>query len=120
MIKFDEISRSFDGKKIFSGLDLEIGKGEEVVLSGGERQRIAAMATIGIVALQAMMTGTILGCASPSVAIKYQIIIMIAILVSTIISVLYEIRNAEERYFYKINIRVKNLCRSHLILFFRH
>lgn len=52
---------------------------------------IAAMATMGIVALPGMMTGTILGGASPDVAIKYQIMIMIAILVSTIISVLLTI-----------------------------
>lgn len=52
---------------------------------------IAAMATMGIVALPGMMTGTILGGASPDVAIKYQIMIMIAILVSTITSVLLTI-----------------------------
>jgi putative ABC transport system permease protein len=48
---------------------------------------IAAMATMGIVALPGMMTGVILGGASPEVAIKYQIMIMIAIVVSTILSV---------------------------------
>jgi len=49
---------------------------------------LASMATMGIVALPGMMTGVILGGASPLVAIKYQIMIMIAILVSTIFSVL--------------------------------
>jgi len=34
-----------------------------------------------------MMTGVILGGASPTVAVKYQIMIMIAIVVSTITSV---------------------------------
>jgi putative ABC transport system permease protein len=48
---------------------------------------IAAMATMGIVALPGMMTGVILGGTSPDVAIKYQIMIMIAIVVSTISSV---------------------------------
>lgn len=52
---------------------------------------IASMATIGIVALPGMMTGVILGGASPDVAIKYQIVIMIGIVVSTMISVLLTI-----------------------------
>jgi putative ABC transport system permease protein len=52
---------------------------------------IASMATMGIVALPGMMTGVILGGASPEVAIKYQIMIMISIVVSTIISVLLTI-----------------------------
>jgi len=52
---------------------------------------LAAMATMGIVALPGMMTGVILGGASPEVAIKYQIVIMIAIVVSTIASVLLTI-----------------------------
>ena len=52
---------------------------------------IASMATMGIVALPGMMTGVILGGASPEVAIKYQIMIMIGIVVSTIISVVLTI-----------------------------
>jgi putative ABC transport system permease protein len=52
---------------------------------------IASMATIGIVALPGMMTGVILGGASPEVAIMYQMMIMIGIVVSTIISVLLTI-----------------------------
>ena len=63
---------------------------------------IAAMATMGIVALPGMMTGVILGGASPEVAIKYQIMIMIAIVVSTILSVvltiLLTLRSAFSRY----------------------
>lgn len=55
------------------------------------RPTLAAMATMGIVALPGMMTGVILGGASPAVAIKYQIMIMIAIVVSTISSVLLTI-----------------------------
>jgi putative ABC transport system permease protein len=46
------------------------------------------MATMGLVALPGMMTGTILGGSSPLVAIKYQIMIMIAIFSCTNISVL--------------------------------
>jgi len=52
---------------------------------------LASMATMGIVTLPGMMTGVILGGASPVVAIKYQIMIMIGILVSTIISVVLTI-----------------------------
>ena len=47
---------------------------------------IATMCTMGLVALPGMMTGTILGGASPLIAIKYQIMIMIAIFTSTSIS----------------------------------
>ncbi|MCD4819983.1 MAG: ABC transporter permease [Candidatus Cloacimonetes bacterium] len=52
---------------------------------------LATMATMGLVALPGMMTGTILGGASPITAIKYQIVIMIAIFVCTNISVLLTI-----------------------------
>jgi len=52
---------------------------------------LASMATIGIVALPGMMTGVILGGATPEVAIKYQLMIMIAIVVSTLFSVLLTI-----------------------------
>jgi putative ABC transport system permease protein len=52
---------------------------------------LAAMATMGIVALPGMMTGVLLGGASPETAIKYQIMIMIAIVVSTILSVVLTI-----------------------------
>jgi len=47
MIKFDKISLSFDGKEIFSGLDLEIGAGEKVVLSG--RSGIGKSSLFGLV-----------------------------------------------------------------------
>ncbi|CAM2913579.1 YbbM seven transmembrane helix protein [Vibrio rarus] len=42
---------------------------------------LASMATTGLVTLPRMMTGQILGGASPMVAIKYQIMILIAIFV---------------------------------------
>jgi len=51
----------------------------------------SAMATMGIVALPGMMTGAILGGADPVMAIKYQIMIMIAIISSTIMSVLFTV-----------------------------
>jgi len=51
------------------------------------RPSIASMATMGIVFLPGMMTGQIIGGSSPLVAIKYQIAIMITILVSTMLSI---------------------------------
>ena len=48
---------------------------------------LATMATMGIIALPGMMTGQILGGVSPILAIKYQITIMIAIFVTTTISI---------------------------------
>lgn len=48
---------------------------------------LATMATIGLVSLPGMMTGQILGGNSPMVAIRYQIMIMIAIITGTISSV---------------------------------
>ncbi|MCR9312145.1 ABC transporter permease [Vibrio alginolyticus] len=42
---------------------------------------LASMATTGLVTLPGMMTGQILGGASPMVAIKYQLVIMLAIFV---------------------------------------
>lgn len=48
---------------------------------------LASMATTGIVTLPGMMTGQILGGASPMVAIKYQLVILIAIFVMMSISV---------------------------------
>ncbi len=48
---------------------------------------LASMAAMGIVSLPGMMTGVILGGTSPEIAIKYQIMIMLAIVVSTTISI---------------------------------
>ncbi len=53
---------------------------------------IATMATIGLVSLPGMMTGVILGGANPMTAIKYQILIMIAIFAGTAITVALAIR----------------------------
>ncbi len=52
---------------------------------------VATMATIGLVALPGMMTGVILGGADPMTAIKYQIMIMIAIFSGTSITVILAI-----------------------------
>lgn len=48
---------------------------------------LATMATIGLVSLPGMMTGQILSGSSPMVAIKYQIMIMVAIFSGTVLSV---------------------------------
>lgn len=48
---------------------------------------IATMATMGIVFLPGMMTGQILAGLSPLLAIKYQVVIMIAIFASTAIAI---------------------------------
>lgn len=48
---------------------------------------LASMATIGLVSLPGMMTGQILSGSSPLIAIKYQIMIMIAIFSGTVLSV---------------------------------
>ncbi len=45
------------------------------------------MTTMGLVTLPGMMTGQILGGASPLVAIKYQLVIMLAIFVMMSVSV---------------------------------
>ncbi|MFP4655237.1 MAG: ABC transporter permease [Methanohalobium sp.] len=52
---------------------------------------IANMSTVGIVFLPGMMTGQILGGSSPIVAIEYQIAIMVAIYVTTVMSVMLSI-----------------------------
>lgn len=52
---------------------------------------VAAMATIGLVALPGMMTGVILGGGDPMTAIKYQIAIMIAIFSGTALTVILAI-----------------------------
>lgn len=49
---------------------------------------IASTATIGLIWLPGMMTGQILGGSNPITAIKYQIIIVIAIFVSSVINVI--------------------------------
>jgi len=53
---------------------------------------LATMATIGLVSLPGMMTGQILSGSSPLIAIKYQIMIMLAIFSGTVLSVYLGIR----------------------------
>jgi len=53
---------------------------------------LATMASMGIVSLPGMMTGQLLGGASPTAAIEYQIGIMISIFVSMVLAVLLNVR----------------------------
>ncbi|MFD3157107.1 ABC transporter permease [Haloimpatiens sp. FM7330] len=63
---------------------------------------IASIETIGLVSLPGMMTGQILGGAIPLTAIKYQIAIMIAILIvryfTAILSILFTASKAFDEY----------------------
>lgn len=52
---------------------------------------LAKTATMGIVSLPGMMSGQIIGGSSPSIAIRYQISIMIAIYVAGALSVLFSL-----------------------------
>jgi len=52
---------------------------------------LATMSVIGLISLPGMMTGQILGGSSPAIAIKYQIMIMIAILVGASLGLILSI-----------------------------
>ena len=60
---------------------------------------IATMAVMGLVSLPGIMTGQILGGSPPSVAIKYQIMIMIVIFSSSLISVLVTLKISTKKAF---------------------
>lgn len=68
---------------LFEALIPYVGKSLELSIN----PIIATMATMGIVSIPGMMTGQILGGASPLVAVKYQMAIVIAIFVSINVSV---------------------------------
>ncbi len=70
---------------------------------------LASMATMGIVALPGMMTGVILGGTSPEIAIKYQIMIIITIVVSTTLSVFLTILLTQPICFTKYGILKKDI-----------
>ncbi len=75
------------------------------------RPTFASMSTVGIVALPGMMTGVILGGADLQVAVKYQIMIMLAIAVSTISSVLLTILFTFKISFTKAGILKEDIFR---------
>lgn len=70
---------------------------------------IAKMATIGIVSLPGMMTGQILGGSLPTVAIKYQIAIMLAILCSGFVSICLQILLGMRVTYNEYDVLKKNL-----------
>lgn len=65
---------------------------------------LSKTATIGIVSLPGMMSGQIIGGSSPSTAIRYQIAIMIAIYVSSVLSVLFTILLSSRKCFTEFGV----------------
>lgn len=66
---------------------------------------IASMAVMGLIALPGTMTGQILGGSNPNVAIKYQIMLMVSIFASSLISVLITLWISSRRAFDDFGIR---------------
>ena len=60
---------------------------------------IAATAIVGLISLPGMMTGQILGGSPPNVAIKYQIMLMITVFSSSIISVILTLLISDRHVF---------------------
>lgn len=73
---------------------------------------LASMATIGLVSLPGMMTGQILSGSSPLIAIKYQIMIMLAIFSGTILSVYLAIRFSNYLVFNKRDVLDKSILKN--------
>lgn len=109
-IETDNLSIAFGRQRLWEGLSLRIEQGQRVRLAEGattvEATRpyltgalhdaiaptLATTATMGLVSLPGMMTGVILGGASPMIAIVYQIAIMIAIFSGTAVTILLGIQ----------------------------
>ncbi len=64
---------------------------------------IATTAIVGLVSLPGMMTGQILGGSSPNIAVKYQIMLMITIFASGILSVITTLLLTDKYAFDKYN-----------------
>ncbi|MFP4527402.1 MAG: ABC transporter permease [Candidatus Kapaibacterium sp.] len=60
---------------------------------------IANTATMGIISLPGMMTGQILGGSDPTVAIKYQIMIMIAVMSASVMTVFISVASSRSYVF---------------------
>ncbi|MCQ1535463.1 ABC transporter permease [Methanosarcina sp. KYL-1] len=76
------------------------------------RPTLANIATAGLVFLPGMMTGQILGGASPILAIKYQISIMIALYVSTAMSTTFSILSTIRTTFDEYGLVRKEIYRE--------
>ncbi len=61
--------------------------------------QLASMTTLGIVSLPGMMTGQILGGTAPIIAVKYQLVIMVAIFISGFLSVITTLLIVKHRSF---------------------
>jgi len=69
---------------------------------------LATMSVIGLISLPGMMTGQILGGASPAVAIKYQVMIMLAIFVGCTLTLVLSILLSKQLAFDEMgNVRVE-------------
>lgn len=73
---------------------------------------LASMATIGLVSLPGMMTGQILSGSSPLLAIKYQIMIMLAIFSGTILSVFLGIKLSNRSVFNEVDVFDQSLLKN--------
>jgi putative ABC transport system permease protein len=71
---------------------------------------IASIATIGLIWLPGMMTGQILGGSSPLTAIKYQIIMMIAVLSSSVITLYISLTISKRFVFDKYDRFDRTVC----------
>jgi putative ABC transport system permease protein len=60
---------------------------------------IATMSVIGLISLPGMMTGQILGGSSPVVAIKYQILIMLAVFIGSTVNLMISIVLSNRKIF---------------------
>ena len=72
---------------------------------------VATMAVIGLISLPGMMTGQILGGSSPAVAIKYQIMLMITIFVSSVLTIVLTIFISNKFIFdafYNLKVKIVN------------
>lgn len=70
---------------------------------------IATASVMGLISLPGMMTGQILGGSDPSVAIKYQIMVMISILVCSILTVVLSILISNKFILNKMGLPKHNL-----------
>ncbi len=73
---------------------------------------IATLTVIGLISLPGMMTGQILGGSSPSTAIHYQIMIMIAIFVGCSINIFLSIILSNKFIFDKYGVFRENLMKN--------
>ncbi|MDX1628746.1 MAG: iron export ABC transporter permease subunit FetB [Fulvivirga sp.] len=73
---------------------------------------LATMATIGLVSLPGMMTGQILSGISPLIAIKYQIMIILAIFSGSILSVYLAIRFSNKVVFNKFDMLDQSILKN--------